>query len=84
MNGDRELNEALSGLGEMIDALNSGVSNLMVGQRIVAARAEVYDSEGGIGFELETEDGSTFECVVVGRVNGPASELIAMAGGVNS
>lgn len=78
---ERKLAELVEEAMATNDALGEGMAALLVGRKVVGASGEVYDSDGGIAFELELDDGSVFECVVSGRVRGPAAELFRMGGG---
>jgi len=62
-------------------AFTDGLKNLLVDQKIVDVKGEVWSSEGHWAITLYLEDGSIIEASPSCRAAGPLTELVRMAGG---
>jgi hypothetical protein len=71
----------MSDVVETNESLSDGVAALLVGQRVVAASAEVWSSDGEWSITLRFDDGSAIRVPGETRATGPLADLIRMAGG---
>ncbi len=77
----QRISDAIDAATAQNDALSSGVAELLVGQTITAASAEVWSSDGEWAIRLELEDGSAIEVPGETWATGPLADLVEMAGG---